>query len=305
MRDCSALGSHTLGEVGGRGRPGPTHGSSRWGRLGGASRVSYLRPAEALFLAYPTPGCWEQVLLGGLARCPHPRALAGKSRPQWLPADPGPCLGPPASCGWSRSGDSRPRSHGRSHHSPGGANSGRGQLCSGAEAVISGQGIAAWSRPSSLAATSPGSSWLRAPRPCLSLPESGAVWSPKQGPRWAEVSAKEASPGTAGWPACPSQARPCPRNVPKPLATPRRNQARAMTWRPVRRVGSTGLKWRGPGPTSIQEHPWGLWPTKACGHTTTRWLARSPRGSMARPGRPPAGMVIGGADRVLFHSIMP
>ena len=35
-------------------------------------------------------------------------------------------------------GHSRPRSHGRSEQSPGVANSGRGQLCSGAEAVISG-----------------------------------------------------------------------------------------------------------------------------------------------------------------------
>lgn len=62
-------------------------------------------------------------------------------------------------------GHSRPRSHGRSEQSPGVANSGRGQLCSGAEAVISG-----------LENSCP----EQAPQAC---PFSGAVIFPR-GPSW-------------------------------------------------------------------------------------------------------------------------
>lgn len=75
--------------------------------------------------------------MGG-ARCTHP-SLLWEGAPSCQPsAYPRPLLwGQPPAVGGG-AGCSRLHSHGRSEQSPGVANSGHGQLCSGAEAVISG-----------------------------------------------------------------------------------------------------------------------------------------------------------------------
>lgn len=142
-------------------------------------------------------------------------------------------------------GHSRPRSHGRSEQSPGVANSGRGQLCSGAEAVISG-----------LENSCP----EQAPQAC---PFSGAVIFPR-GPSWpllalcplptpfpSKVHGLCRAPhretkmggGVAGrrphQRSIPGQRQPGG-TVPEPSAAPSRSHARAMTWSSVKKAGNEG-----------------------------------------------------------------
>lgn len=102
-------------------------------------------------------------------------------------------------------GRCKPRSHGRSVQSPGVANSGLGQLCGCAEAVISGlenscleQALQAC--PPGQAVIFPrGPSWLCAPRPRFSF--SGSGWGCAEPPKGSKmgrgVAGKEASPGKA------------------------------------------------------------------------------------------------------------
>lgn len=150
-------------------------------------------PTPGLQMSCPSSSSWP----GVVARWLTP-ILSGRSFSfSQLLAAPGPLVwGPPTGCG-GRAGQSRralPAVPMKEHPVLRVANSGLGQLCSGAEAVISGQENSCLEQapqacPHGREVIFPGGpSWLCAPCPLLSLPGSGRdVQSLPGSLRWAEV----------------------------------------------------------------------------------------------------------------------
>ena len=175
---------------------------------------------------------------------------------------PGPPSGAACGLGGGAGGRrSRPGSHGRSVRSPGVANSGCGQLCSGAEAVISGpenscleraRRPASWRLPSS-----PGAPPGPVP-PAHAFPFQGPG-----GPTWAGVwLGRRPHLTRPGPPAFHSRVKASlrrwrrPQSCPERLLAPSRNRARAVTWRTVGRMGNSGERqgW-GLAPLSVGNIP--------------------------------------------------
>jgi len=135
-------------------------------------------------------------------------------------------------------GHSRLRSHGRSEQSPGVANSGRGQLCSVAEAVISGLENSCPERAPRWAVIFPrGPSWLCA---ASSSKVQGCEEPPRKDQDGQKCGWKEASPGKAGpsW----AQDRASGADCSKASTAPRGSQDRAVTESSVGKAGNKGGK---------------------------------------------------------------
>ena len=162
---------------------------------------------------------------GGCAGVPQVRSPAspvGRSSCSQPSADPGPPLqGQPACWGAGHSG---PRSHGRSEQSPGAANSGHRQLCSGAEAVISGpENSCPEACPHGRAVVFPrGPSWLWAPAHTFPLRSLGTKTGGGVAGRRLYL-AGLVPPGFG-----PRHSQP-ERAVPEASAAPSRNHARAQS----------------------------------------------------------------------------
>lgn len=157
------------------------------------------------------PGTWGDAGLWGRHWGPQvcsPSLLVGREPPK-LSADPS--LGDSLAGGGA--GRSRLRSHGRMFTSPV-ANSGRGQLCSGAEAVISGLRIPAQNGPHAGRSSSRGAPWLPAALPSK---VQGCEESPRLAGRWLEGGLT-----LKGWafPPGPRDRKPAGADRPSPLLPP-------------------------------------------------------------------------------------